>query len=209
MRLCSPNQGSGCPGACSSSLAYQAVARSSKCTSTLKLFTAYPVFWTDLFCGSLATFDAVHWIAYISLRAWVNNSNFLSVAVRCCISMKCKTLRYTDAKFCAIYSVLLKMICQAFCLSRCSATQGYSCTATVTREPWHGSKPGPWYEFWPWHHDATSTEVRILRTRRSSENYACVTEQETREKMRRLYLDHTDIDILTYCTLYTPTRKEK
>eukprot|EP00434_Breviolum_minutum_P016890 symbB.v1.2.014902.t2/scaffold1101.1/size137853/12 len=26
---------------------------------------------------------------------------------------------------------------------------GYSCTATVTREPWHGSKPGPWYEFWP------------------------------------------------------------
>lgn len=139
----------------------------------------------------------------------MNNSSFLSVAVRCCISMKCKTLRYTDAKFCAIYSVLLKMICQAFCLSRCSATQGYSCTATVTREPWHGSKPGPWYEFWPWHHDATSTEVRILRTRRSSENYACVTEQETREKMRRLYLDHTDIDILTYCTLYTPTRKEK
>ena len=59
----------------------------------------------------------------------------------------------------------------------------------------------------PWHHNATSTEVRILRTRRSSENYACVTEQETREKMRRLFLDHTDIDILY--TVHTNNKKGK
>ena len=105
-----------------------------------------------------------------------------------------------------------------------SETQGYPCTAAVTREPWKNaaavfSEPSPnravlrlrmaaslvlGMSFGPWHHDATSTEARILRTRRSSENCVCVTEQETREKMRRLYLEHTDIDIP-----YKPITKER